>query len=178
MKVLISKKTIFYLTAFVTLFILFNACSDNSTSISPPDFSTVPGPWDTSTADTTFTKAGGDLTIYVLEKGNGIFEVNERDYVSIRYTGRTQDGYIFTSSWTDGNTSPNTFYNLYPYTTDVGSKLIEGFRQGLLGMSEGEKRTVIIPPSLGYGNTTAGSTGYTLRNDTLIYDIELVSILN
>jgi FKBP-type peptidyl-prolyl cis-trans isomerase len=43
----------------------------------------------------------------------------------------------------------------------------------MLGMKEDEKRVLVIPPSLGYG----GVEGHDLQNDTLFFDVELVSIL-
>ncbi|MFH5832229.1 FKBP-type peptidyl-prolyl cis-trans isomerase [Halalkalibaculum sp. DA384] len=150
----------------IVIFIAFQGCGDNDT-ISGPDFSTVPAPWDISGADSSFTLADGDIAVYVLEKGNGIFEVNERDQISVYYTGRLKDGTVFTSTWANGNTAPRLL---------AVSEQIEGFRRGVIGMSEGERRTVIIPPSYGYGNSRPGTNGYNLRNDTLIYDIELDEI--
>ena len=44
-------------------------------------------------------------------------------------------------------------------------------------MQEGEKRTVVIPPELGYGESQEGTNGFDLRNDTLVFDIELVEIV-
>jgi len=37
---------------------------------------------------------------------------------------------------------------------------------------------VVIPPELGYGESQEGTNGFDLRNDTLIFDIELVEILS
>lgn len=163
------------------------ACDDSTTGYIQPDFSTVPDAWDIAEADTSFTTEDG-LTIYVYEKGNEeIPPVTQRDQVSIRYTGRTHDGTVFTSSYSNGRTSPNTFSNLTPTTVGNSPSLIEGFRKGvagdgidgaLEGMHEGEERTLIIPPSMGYGGSRQGTNGFDLRNDTLVYDIELVEILS
>jgi len=148
---------------------------------SGPDFTTAPPPYDTTNAINTITSDDG-LIIYQIQEGYSAFEVVSRDQVRIRFTGRTEDGRIFDSSFTNGFTTPRTFSNLTPVPISGGfgpiSPLIDGFRRGILGMKEGEKRTVVIPPELGYGESQEGTNGFDLRDDTLIFDIELVEIVN
>lgn len=172
-----TTKSFILFVLSVVVIIGFQGCQDNSNVLGPPDFSEVPAPWDIAAAETTFTKADGELIIHVLRQGTEVYPpVTERDQVSLRYTGRTQNGTIFTSSYANGSTSPTNFSNLTPNAIGSSSSLIEGFRLGILGMYEGEKRKIVIPPSLGYGNSRQGTNGYDLRNDTLYYDIELVQI--
>ena len=58
------------------------------------------------------------------------------------------------------------------------SNLIDGFTEGVLGMKEGGKRVLVIPPELAYLNYTGNSrTLIDLRNDTLVFDIELDTII-
>ena len=64
--------------------------------------------------------------------------------VSVNYTGRLEDGTVFDSSLNEGRE---------PLSVTVGNgELIKGFEDGLIDMSEGEKKTVTIPSELGYGD--------------------------
>ena len=58
-----------------------------------------------------------------------------------------------------------------PFT--VGTGVIAGFSQGVVGMRVGGLRRVIIPPSLGYGSEANGSIP---ANSTLVFDIELTTV--
>ena len=52
--------------------------------------------------------------------------------------------------------------------------VIAGWDQGLIGMCVGEKRTLVIPPSLGYGEHATGD--HVPGGATLKYDLELIKI--
>lgn len=165
------KSTFLQLAVAFTALLLIQACSDDK--ISGPDFSTVPPPFDISQPDSTFTKDGG-VEIIIVKEGNKQFEVITRDIIEVKFTGRTIDGEIFQSTYSDGNKQPQTLGRLLPTSTQ--SALVEGFRRGLLGMTKGEKRVIIVPPSLGYDqHRRNGINGFDLRGDSLRYDIELVS---
>src|ERR1700733_12195041 len=59
-----------------------------------------------------------------------------------------------------------------PFSFSVGGgEVIGGWDQGVVGMQVGGHRTLIIPPSLGYGARGAG--GVIPGNATLLFDIEL-----
>ena len=63
----------------------------------------------------------------------------------------------------------------YPFMFKIGKgEVIQGWDQGVASMKVGGKRTLIIPPILGYGNRGAG--GSIPPNATLIFDVELLDI--
>ena len=102
--------------------------------------------------------------------GTGTTAATAGKTVTVHYTGWLYDGtrsdlkgYQF-----DSNQAPTT-----PFSFVVGQNTITGFAQGVTGMLVGGKRTVTIPPSLGYGS--AGSSSIP-ANSTLIFSIELLSV--
>ena len=60
--------------------------------------------------------------------------------VTVHYTGTLLDGRVFDSSVNRG----------VPAEFNIG-QVIEGWNEALQTMKKGEKRTLIIPPELGYG---------------------------
>ncbi len=96
-----------------------------------------------------------------LVKGDGR-RIAGGDEVSVQYTGvALSTGEKFDASWDRGGE---------PFNFAIGGQVISGWNQGVLGMREGGRRLLIIPPDLGYGEQGAG--GAIGPNETLIFVID------
>jgi FKBP-type peptidyl-prolyl cis-trans isomerase len=106
-----------------------------------------------------------DSGIYIQDVEVGAGEPAELGrHVEVHYTGRLADGTIFDSSYEAGET--------IDFVLGTGA-VIEGWEQGLIGMREGGRRRLIIPPALAYGRD---GYGVIPPNATLIFETELVRV--
>ena len=108
-------------------------------------------------ADKVVVVVPGKLQYVINQEGTGA--VVEPNFApQINYVGKFIDGTSFGSSKDAGG----------PITIPL-DKTIPGFSKGIVGMKEGEKRTLYVHPDLGYG-----TTGHLPPNSLLIFEIEVV----
>ena len=106
----------------------------------------------------------GGLVIEDLIIGRGA-TANAGDDVVVHYVGKLVNGKQFDSSRNRRD----------PLDFALGAgDVIKGWDQGVAGMKVGGKRTLVIPPELGYGARGAG--GVIPPNATLIFDVELLKV--
>jgi len=91
----------------------------------------------------------------------------EGDQLTMHYTGKLSNGRKFDSS-VDRNKP-------FQFTLGVG-QVIAGWDEGLSGMCIGEKRTLVIPPDLAYGEQGVGAV--IPPCSVLVFDVELLDIAN
>jgi FKBP-type peptidyl-prolyl cis-trans isomerase len=106
-----------------------------------------------------------DLVEKDIVKGHGP-KVQAGDTVSVQYVGASwSDGKEFDASWNRGQA----------FSLSIPGQVIEGWNEGILGMREGGRRLLVIPPLKGYG---AGGTpdGSIKPNETLAFVIDLQQI--
>jgi peptidylprolyl isomerase len=103
------------------------------------------------------------LRYIVHEEGEGD-SPKKGQTVKAHYTGFLLDGTKFDSSVDRGQ----------PFEFSVGQgQVIQGWDEAFLSMKKGEKRTIILPPELGYGERGAG--GVIPANAILVFEVELIS---
>ena len=92
--------------------------------------------------------------------------------VSVHYTG-----WLFDKSAADNKGKKFDSSRDRPgnFTFPLGTgRVIKGWDQGVQGMKVGGQRTLMIPPSMGYGARGAGNV--IPPNATLIFDVELMAV--
>jgi len=108
------------------------------------------------------TKSG---IYYIIQKqGTGDKPVRGKT-VRVHYTGKLLSGTVFDDSNLRGQ----------PLEFPVGAgRVIPGWDETVLDMKVGERRLVIIPPELAYGDKAVG--GVIPANSFLIFEMELIGV--
>lgn len=108
-------------------------------------------------------KLPSGLRYVVRAPGTGTATPALGDEIICHYAGRLLDGTEFDSSYRRG----------VPFTFRVGTgAVIRGWDEAFLTMKKGEKRTLIIPHWLAYGEK--GTRGKIRPRATLIFEVELI----
>lgn len=103
-----------------------------------------------------------ELTVTDLTDGSG--EVAEDgDIIRVSYVGRGWRSGIQVGAWE----SP-----LFEFQLGSG-EVVDGFDRGIVGMAEGGRRRIVVPPELAYGDADLGA----LTGDTLVFVVELVDVV-
>jgi peptidyl-prolyl cis-trans isomerase len=99
----------------------------------------------------------------IVKEGKGA-QAQAGKTLSMKYKGSLLDGTVFDDS---DMREPLTF-------VAGAGQLIAGFDQQAVQMTVGEKRTIVIPPELGYGSRGAG--GFIPPDAYLVFELELLSV--
>ena len=93
-------------------------------------------------------------------------EATKGQQVSVHYVG---------VSWSTGEQFDASWDRMEPFRFPLGDGyVIQGWDQGVQGMRVGGRRTLHIPPDLGYGAQGAG--GVIAPNETLIFVVDLLGV--
>jgi len=91
------------------------------------------------------------------------------DSVTVNYIGALTDGTVFDASANHQETANGFIFQL------GAGNVIQGWDQGIVGMKEGGKRTLVIPASLAYGDKSPAPS--IPANSALIFEVELLKVL-
>jgi peptidylprolyl isomerase len=117
--------------------------------------------WDVDRSKLKTSESG--LMYVIVEEGEGDF-ATDGNVVSVHYSGFLEDGTKFDSSVERDES----------FSFVVGNKqVITGWDEGIRLLKKGGKARFVIPPSLGYGDITAGKIP---PNSTLVFDVELLDV--
>jgi FKBP-type peptidyl-prolyl cis-trans isomerase FkpA len=150
------KKTIFLASALLVAMLSVSGCKADSKS---------------STKESVMTQNVTEL----IKKDTLLGEGREAEAgfnVTVHYTG-----WLYDPSKPDGKGKKfdSSVDRHEPFVFFLGGgQVIQGWDEGFSGMKVGGKRTLIIPPHMGYGPYGAGAV--IPPNATLIFDVELLGI--
>ncbi|CAO2184376.1 unnamed protein product [Urochloa humidicola] len=119
----------------------------------------------------TVTEIGDDKKILkkVLKEGEGYDRPNEGAVVKVKFTGKLQDGTVFTKKGHDEEP--------FEFKTDE-EEVIAGLDRAVLNMKKGEVALVTIPPEHAFGSTESKQDlAVVPPNSTVIYEVEVVSFV-
>lgn len=106
------------------------------------------------------TKNG--VFVLVSEAGKGA-KIKDGSKIKVHYTGKLLNGTVFDSS--EGRE---------PFELTIGKhEVIPGWEEGLTGLAEGSKATLVIPQSQAYGERASGPIPVC---SSLVFDVQIVEV--
>ena len=151
------------LTPLLALALPLAGCGDDDATTAPTTFTSIEATTfapslgvDVSAAGWTKTPTGLWYRTLASAPATAATVANGQT-VSVRYTGWLANGTEFQSS-------------TYTFTLGRG-EAIAGWDQGIVGMRTGERRQLVIPPSLGYGSRANGPIP---ANSVLVFNVEVL----
>jgi len=127
------------------------------------EFSRQPTPWFTR-----IEMGEGLVVIGVMPMGDDALRHQEGGELAVQYTGWLTDGTRFDTTRQEGRDA---------FKLKLPGGVIKGWNDGMKEIGVGERRKLVIPPTLGYGDRGAGR-GVIPPNSTLIFDVECVFVDN
>lgn len=121
------------------------------------------------------------LKYLVLKAGEGE-KPKTGQTVLVNYAGYLMDGTLFDSNYADVATAHGMYdprreqgggYEPVPMEYSAESRLIAGFKEGLLNMKVGDKWRLFIPSHLGYGPQGSGPIP---PDSDLVFDLEIIGM--
>ena len=109
------------------------------------------------------TKTPDGIYYTITKEGNGE-KIGGRKTVTVKYKGYLMNDQVFDSS---------DFHEPLEFTT-AGGQMIPGFDMMVQDMKLNEKRTIVLPPDLAYGE--AGAGGVIPGNAYIAFDVEVISV--
>ena len=101
----------------------------------------------------------------IIDQGQDDLTAAAGDKVWVEYSGKLENGTVFDAS---------SRHPEQPLIFALGKgQVIRGWDEGIAGMKVGQKRQLIIPAKLGYGDQAAGEIP---PNSTLIFDVQLIGL--
>jgi len=93
-------------------------------------------------------------------------EATKGSNVSVHYVG---------VAWSNGKQFDASWDRNEPFDFRLGAgQVIQGWDEGVAGMKVGGRRTLMIPPDMGYGSRGAG--GVIKGGETLVFVVDLLNV--